>query len=104
MDGAAEVCQRCGFRMVAPPQPDAQEQKNPMIAGVASLLPGLGHFYIGETRRGIVLIVIAVFLLYLVLGFHNIVAELGDALYVVIVLYSAYDSYNTAKMMNEGLT
>ena len=104
MDAAAEVCPKCGFRIVPTAQTSVQK-KNPIVAAVASVvLPGLGQIYDEEARRGIVLIIIAVFFLYMVVAYHNIVAELGDALYVVLVLYAAYDSYNTAKMMNEGLT
>jgi len=104
MDAAAEVCQRCGFKMVAPPQDGAQVKKNPNIAAVASILPGLGEIYTEQTRKGIVLVIVSVFMLYLSVTNNNIVAELAETLYVVLFLYGAYDSYNMAKMINAELT
>jgi len=89
--------------MVTPPETSAQQKKNPWIAAVASILPGLGQIYAEETRKGIVLVIIALFMLYLSVAYHDILAELGQTLYVVLFLYGAYDGYNTAKMINEGL-
>ena len=103
MDAAAEICQRCGFKMVAAPETSLQVKKNPRIAAVASILPGLGQIYVEETRKGIILLIIAVFMLYLSVAYHDILAELGQTLYLVLFLYGAYDGYNTAKMINEGL-
>ena len=104
MDAAAEVCPKCGFRNVTTPQANAKENKNPMIAVVASVLPGLGQIYTEQTRKGIALVVVSVFLLYVIVAYRNIASELADALYVALLLYSAYDSYNMAKMINQGLT
>jgi TM2 domain-containing membrane protein YozV len=88
--------------MVTAPETSVQEKKNPRIAAVASILPGLGQIYVEETRKGIVLVILAVFSLYLAVAFNNILAELGDALYLLLLLYSAYDSYNMAKEINIG--
>jgi TM2 domain-containing membrane protein YozV len=89
---------------VTAPQTNAQE-KNPGIALVASIvLPGLGQIYNGQTGKGIALVIVSVFLLYLIITVRTIVSELADFLYLAIWLYSAYDSYNTAKSINLGAT
>lgn len=85
------------------PQDNPQEAKNAGIAGVASIvLPGLGQIYNGQTRKGIALVIIAVFSLYLLVSYRTIVSELADLLYLVVLLYSAYDAYSTAKAINLG--
>jgi TM2 domain-containing membrane protein YozV len=91
-----------GVRIVTTPQTNAQE-KNPRIALVASIvLPGLGQIYNGQTGKGITLVIVAVFLLYLIVTVRTILSELANFLYIAILLYSAYDSYNTAKSINLG--
>jgi len=96
VDEAAEICPNCGARIVTTPM------KNPRIAALASILPGLGQIYNGEPRRGIVLVIVAVFLLYVIVAYRSIVSELADALYILFVLYSAYNAYNTANEINIG--
>lgn len=100
MDAAADICRGCGARIVTTPQSKAQE-KNPRIAAVASVvLPGLGQIYDGETRKGIPLIIVAVFFLYVIITNRTILSEIADFLYIVFVLYSAYDAYSTANEIN----
>jgi len=90
---------------VTTPETNVQEHKSPIIAAVASVvLPGLGQIYTEQTRKGIALIIVSVFLLYVIVTIRNIASELANVLYVALLLYGAYDSYNTAKMINEGLT
>ena len=101
MDAAAEICQRCGFKMVTAPQTNVQK-KNPRLAAVASVLPGLGQIYVEETRKGVVLVVVALFMLFVAVAYRNIASELADALYLMLVIYGAYDSYNTANAINIG--
>jgi TM2 domain-containing membrane protein YozV len=103
MDAAAEIYQKCGVRIVTAPQTNAKEKKSPTIAAIASvILPGLGQFYTEQTRKGIILVVVAVLLLYVIVAYRTIVSELADFLYAVLLIYSAYDSYNTAKAINLG--
>jgi len=103
MDAAAETCPNCGIRIVTTPQTNVKVKKNPRIAAVASvILPGLGQIYTEQTRKAIALIIVAVLLLYVVVAYRNIASELADFLYIVIVVYSAYDAYNTAKLINLG--
>jgi TM2 domain-containing membrane protein YozV len=89
--------------MAAAPQTSAEEKKNPWMGAVASILPGLGQIYTEQVRKGVVLVIVSVFLLYVIVAYRSIASELADALYVALLLYGAYDSYNTAKMINEGL-
>jgi TM2 domain-containing membrane protein YozV len=79
-----------GVRIVTTPQTNAQEKKSPRIAAVASIvLPGLGQICNEQTRRGIALVIVAVFSLYVIIAYRTIVSELADLLYVAILLYSA---------------
>gem|GEM_PF-6163466 len=64
------------------------------------VLPGLGQIYDGETRKGIPLIIVAVFFLYVIITNRTILSEIADFLYIVFVLYSAYDAYSTANEIN----
>ena len=102
MDAAAEVCPKCGFRFVAAPPTSVQVKKNPWMAAVASILPGLGQIYTEQTRKGIVLVVVAVFMLFVAVAYRNIASELADALYIMFIMYGAYDSYNAANAINIG--
>jgi hypothetical protein len=108
--GGADACSReirpsCGVRIVTTPETDLHKKKNPGIAAVASIvLPGLGQIYTEQTRKGVALVVVAVFLLYVIVTVRNIASELANVLYLALLLYGAYDAYNTAKMINEGLT
>jgi hypothetical protein len=102
-NAAAENCPNCGVRVITTPQTNVQEKKNPRIAAVASvILPGLGQIYTEQTRKAIALIVVAVLLLYAIVAYRNITSELADFLYIVILVYSAYDAYNMAKLINLG--
>jgi TM2 domain-containing membrane protein YozV len=90
---------------VTTPETNLEKKKNPSIAAVASIvLPGLGQIYTEQTRKGVALVVVAVFLLYVIVTVRNIASELANVLYLALLLYGAYDAYNTAKMINEGLT
>lgn len=87
------------------PETNLHKKKNPSIAAVASIvLPGLGQIYTEQTRKGVALVIVAVFLLYVIVTVRNIASELANVLYLALLLYGAYDAYNTAKMINEGLT
>ena len=100
MDAEADIRPKCGLRIVTTPQSNAQK-KNPRIAAVASVvLPGLGQIYDEETRKGIPLIIVAVFFLYVIITNRTILSEIADFLYIVFVLYSAYDAYSTANEIN----
>lgn len=86
------------------PETNVREKKSPIIAAVASVLPGLGRIYTEQTRRGIALVILSVFSLYAIVTIRTIVSEIANVFYVTLFLYGAYDSYNAAKLINEGLT
>ena len=67
-----------------------QMRKNPLLAGVLSLIPGLGQIYAGKIRRGILL-------------FFVTVLTLSAGIGVIAWLYSAYDAYQIARRFNEKL-
>lgn len=103
--GGAEGCSRgiCpnrGVRIVTTPEANRQE-KNPRMAAVASIvLPGLGQIYNGETRKGVPLIIVAVLFLYVIITNRTILSEIADFLYLVLLLYAAYDAYSKANEIN----
>ena len=84
------------------PETNVQEKKSPIIAAVASVLPGLGQIYTEQTRKGIALIILSVILLYAIITIRTIISEIANVFYVILFLYGAYDSYNAAKLINEG--
>lgn len=86
IDRAATTCPHCGADRSAP-------DKNPIIAGVLSLLlVGAGQVYIGRTKRGILL-----FGASLVSGALTLVTGVTAILSVGIWLYAGYDAYTGAK-------
>jgi hypothetical protein len=89
--------------MVTSPETIVHDNRNPMVAVVASILPGLGEVYTEQTRKGVALVIISLLLLYVIIAYRNIASELADTLYVALLLYGAYDSYSAAKLINEGL-
>ena len=45
-----------GFSSAEPPESDAPravEEKSPLLAGLMAFVPGVGHFYLGATNRGL---------------------------------------------------
>lgn len=65
------------------------ERKKPWIAVVLSIIiAGLGHIYCGQIKKGVILIIIDLILIYTIVG----VFLLG--------LYAIVDSYNVAKDIN----
>ncbi len=107
-DDSAKFCQKCGTATAAPqpvatpsaPDPRIRggnipvraggkrysEVKNPTIATLLSLIPGLGQFYNGDVKKGLVMLIVAI------VGF---VPTSGVA-YVIMVLWSAFDAYKVA--------
>jgi len=67
---------------------------NPIIAAILSLIiPGLGQIVAGETKKGIIFVIIAIILWALastVTSFIGIISFL-------FAIYAAYDAYQLAK-------
>ena len=84
----AETCPKCGvgqFVRISQPQPTS---KNPIIAAILNLIiAGLGHVYIGRTKRGVVLFLLTM-----------IVAAISSGLgWILGVVVCSYDVYQLAK-------
>lgn len=51
-------CPRCGAPASGRYQgPVARTRKNPLVAVALAIVPGLGHFYLGENKKGIAFLV-----------------------------------------------
>ena len=73
------------FLRISQPQPT---NKNPIIAAILNLIiAGLGHVYIGRTKRGVVLFLLTM-----------IVAAISSGLgWILGVVVCSYDAYQLAK-------
>lgn len=74
-----------------PPLPPTPRRKSPGVALLFSLLPGLGHIYLGLHQRGIAFF--GAFLASLWLGEH---AELSGAIIAFVFFYAMIDAYQLA--------
>jgi len=99
-------CPRCGapasgqFRVAAAPVP----HKNPVLATALAIIPGCGHFYLGENKKGIAYLAGIVGLQFFGLDLDltvigaaiGVPLELGGA---GLWLFSIADAYRTARRM-----
>ncbi|WP_458452988.1 double zinc ribbon domain-containing protein [Methanobrevibacter sp.] len=73
-------------------------QKSAGLAAVLSfLIIGLGQVYLGLTKKGIILFLLAIvsgFLMFILVGF---------VLWLLVWAYSVYDAYNSAEKINNGI-
>lgn len=60
-------------------------EKNPVLAAVLSIIPGLGQIYLGEVVRGIIFLVVALILAFSRIG------------YVIVMIIAIWDAYDRAK-------
>lgn len=68
---------------------------NAILAGILSLLiPGLGQILAGETKKGIIMFIIAI-----VLGILSGMIIFLSIIYLIYAIYAAYDAY---KLANES--
>lgn len=58
-------------------------------------LPGLGQIVLGETKKGIIFLVLAFILSYVIVTF---LGTIGSVIYLVYVIYAAYDAYKLANV------
>ena len=88
----AEICPNCGVRIQNfTPNQKIEEEKNPILAALCSIFPGLGQVYNGETALGV-----AVFLGTIVGAFIFLIPVL------IVWIFGIYNAYTTAKKMNSG--
>jgi len=88
----AEICPHCGVRIqnISSNQ-KIEEEKNPVLAALCSIFPGLGQVYNGETALGV-----AVFLGTIVGAFIFLVPGL------IVWIFGVYNAYTVAARMNSG--
>ena len=104
----AAPCPRCGapasggYRAAAIPR----ARKSPALAAMMAVLPGLGHFYLGQNVKGFAYL-LGVFGLEF-FGFDLDLSVIGAAVGVPMELgggglwlFSIVDAYRTAKRMEE---
>lgn len=68
-----------------------REEKNPGIAALCSILPGLGQIYNGEVGKAVAFLIATI-----IGGFFLIIPG------IIIWVVGIYDAYNVAKKMNSG--
>lgn len=93
IDVKAEICPNCGVRVAG-----VSEQKSPFLALILSFLfPGLGQFYNGHSKKGVILIIGAIVsvILYVIL--------IGLILYLLVWVYGIYDAFKSAEAINNGI-
>jgi TM2 domain-containing membrane protein YozV len=101
-------CPRCGspasggYYAAAIPRP----RKSPGLAAALAVIPGLGHFYLGQNVRGVAFLVGVVGLQFF--GFDLDLTVIGAAIGVPMELgggglwiFSIVDAYRTAKHMEQ---
>lgn len=83
------------------------ERKDIFVGLILSFIPlGIGHFYIGDKRRGITILGVQIFLLIL----SGIVAPFSTTILALIYLgilgvgiWAGYDTVTTIKLINEHM-
>lgn len=67
-------------------------KKDPVLAVILSvLIPGIGHIYLEQIGKGLVILIAAVLLGMIFWGIG----------YILVLLWSCFDVYHTAKTLNE---
>ena len=92
IDINAEICPKCGVRQMSQTQSD----KSTFITLVLSfILPGLGHFYLGLTKKGIILLILGLLLS------PSFLYGIG-LVYLIVWGYGLYDSYKQSEALSRG--
>ncbi|HUV24550.1 MAG TPA: hypothetical protein VMW26_03880 [Methanomassiliicoccales archaeon] len=102
-----DYCQKCGKYLrglpnVSETPVNAWRKKNPMIALLLALIPGLsgiwgiGHFYVGEFGKGILLLFLGIILAFIMI--LNVICGLVILIIGFFIwLWQGYDAYSIAK-------
>jgi TM2 domain-containing membrane protein YozV/DNA-directed RNA polymerase subunit RPC12/RpoP len=90
----AEICPHCGVRVASV---GAYEEKSVVISAILSFLfPGLGHLYLGLTKKGlsfIIAYIISAVLIILVIGF---------VLVFIVWIWALIDTIKSTEAINKG--
>lgn len=92
IDVNAVICPKCGVQIAG-----TTEEKNPILALILSIFfPGIGQFYNGQPKKGIILIIAAIISVAL------FIIMIGAVLYLIVWVYALYDAYTSAVSINNG--
>jgi len=95
-----KLCPNCGIRIKDPfrygsrvgqGRTHSESLKNPTLAAILSIIPGLGQAYNGQILRGL--------LLFFTTGIGLLLFVFPG---IIVWIFGIYDSYRTAKKMNYG--
>lgn len=99
-------CVTCYAELEKSINPNAKQQaaisrplyrKSSFLAFLLGLIPGVGHLYLGQMQKGLVLMGIVAVLSYLSYALPPI-----PFLIPILIAYSAFDSVHTANRLNAG--
>ncbi len=98
-------CPRCGAPASGRYQgPIARTRKSPLVAAALAVVPGLGHFYLGENKKGIAYLIGVGGLEFF--GFDLDLSVIGALIGVPLEIgggslwvFSIVDAYRTARRM-----
>jgi TM2 domain-containing membrane protein YozV len=98
-------CPRCGAAASGRYQgPVARTRKSPLVAAALAVVPGLGHFYLGENKKGIAFLIGVGGLEFF--GFDLDLSFIGALIGVPLEigggslwLFSIVDAYRTARRL-----
>ncbi|WP_292751393.1 zinc-ribbon domain-containing protein [Methanobrevibacter sp.] len=94
IDINAEICPHCGVRVANRP---ASEEKNVLLSPILSFLfPGLGHLYLGLSKKGIS------FILAYIVSAILIFLFIGIVLMIAVWLGALIDSIKSTEAINRG--
>ena len=92
IDVNAVICPKCGVQIAG-----TTEEKNPILALILSVFfPGIGQFYNGQPKKGIIIIIAAIISVAL------FIIMIGAVLYLIVWVYALYDAYTSAVSINNG--
>lgn len=92
IDVNAVICPKCGVQIAG-----TTEEKSPILALILSVFfPGIGQFYNGQPKKGILLIIAAIISVAL------FIIMIGAVLYLIVWVYALYDAYTSAVSINNG--
>ena len=105
MPKATKFCPECGNATSMGPQvvnsttaTVLRSDKSPGLAALLSfLIIGLGQVYLGLTKKGIILFVLAI------ISGILIFVLIGWILWVLVWVYAIYDAYNSGEKMRNGI-
>jgi len=73
-------------------------ERNPLIAAILSLIPGLGQFYTVQAGKGIVLLLFTAF--FALFSFVPVIGIIGILGLIILWIYSIYDAWGAAQQLN----